>query len=79
MAKTTETPAASQKSDGTLITQNNGQTYVLEVYFNHASKETFQDKLLRIMLAEKLNPKSGVGYAAASMNGRKPAHGGVPP
>ncbi len=53
MTKTSETPTASKKPDGTLTTQIDNQTFVMEVFFNHESKETFQDKLLRVILAEE--------------------------
>jgi hypothetical protein len=39
--------------DGTLVMQNNNQTFVMEVFFNRDSKETFQDKLLRVILADE--------------------------
>jgi hypothetical protein len=32
--------------------QINNQTLIIEVFFNHDSKETFQDKLLRVILAD---------------------------
>jgi len=53
MAKTPETPAARKKPDGIMTTQINHHTFVVELFFNHDSKETFQDKLLKIMLADK--------------------------
>ena len=34
--------------------QTEKQTYVMQVFFNHDSKETFQDKLLKVILAEEL-------------------------
>ena len=46
------TPTVPRKPDGTLITQINNQTFIIEVYFDHDSKETFQDKLLRAMLTD---------------------------
>ena len=55
MTKPTEpptTPTAPRKSDGTLTTQINNQTFIIEVYFDHDSKATFQDKLLRVILAD---------------------------
>jgi hypothetical protein len=52
MIKTIEAPAEARKPDGTLVTQTDSQTFVMEVFFNHDSKETFQDKLLRVILAE---------------------------
>jgi len=45
---------APQKPDGTLTTQTENQTLIMQVFFNHDSKETFQDKLLKVILAEKL-------------------------
>ena len=54
MTKTKETPTAPRKPDGMLTTQINNQTFVIEVFFNHDSTETFQDKLLRVILAEDL-------------------------
>ena len=49
MTKPIETP---RKPDGTITTQINNQTFIIEVFFNHDSKETFQDKLLRVILAD---------------------------
>jgi hypothetical protein len=46
------TAEAPRKPDGTITTQINDQTFIVEVFFNHDSTETFQDKLLRVMLAE---------------------------
>jgi hypothetical protein len=46
-------PTARKKPDGTLTTQAGGQTFIFELFFNHDSKETFQDKLLKVILAEK--------------------------
>jgi len=54
MTKTTDITAAPNKPDGTLTTQADNQTIVFEVFFNHNSKETFQDKLLRVILAEEI-------------------------
>ena len=43
-----------KKPDGTLTKQTEKQTCVMQVFFNHDSKETFQDKLLKVILAEEL-------------------------
>jgi len=51
MTKTTPAPTMP---DGMLTMQIDKQTIILEVFFNHDSKETFQDKLLRVILAENL-------------------------
>ena len=55
MTNTTKAPTGKRKPDGTLTKQTEKQTYVMQVFFNHDSKETFQDKLLKVILAEKLN------------------------
>ena len=54
MMNTTNAPAGQKKPDGTLTTQTENQTFIMQVFFNHDSKETFQDKLLKVILAEKL-------------------------
>jgi len=54
MTRTTKTPTEQKKPDGTLTKQTENQTFIMQVFFNHDSKETFQDKLLKIMLAEGL-------------------------
>jgi hypothetical protein len=62
MINTTEAP---RKPDGTITTQINNQTLIIKVFFNHDSKETFQDKLLRVILAEesKKEPKKATQTA----------------
>lgn len=52
ISQASQEPQAPEKPDGTLTTQIDTQTFVMEVFFNHDSKETFQDKLLRVILAE---------------------------
>jgi hypothetical protein len=64
MIKTTEAP---RKPDGTITTQINNQTFIVEVFFNHNSKETFQDKLMRVILAEKLAEPMNTEQAAADL------------
>jgi hypothetical protein len=53
MTNTAEAPQAPRKPDGTLTAQADNQTFIFEVFFNHNSKETFQDKLLRVIFAEE--------------------------
>ena len=53
MIKATETPTTPQKPDGIMKTQINNQTLIIKLFFNHNSTETFQDKLLRVILTEK--------------------------
>ena len=50
MTKITKTPTP-KKSDGIITTQINNQIFIMEMFFDHDSKETFQDKLLRVILA----------------------------
>ena len=49
--KGTHTPPT--KPDGIITTQRNGQTIVAELFFNHSGTETFRDKLLKMILADK--------------------------
>jgi len=53
MTKTKE-KTAPRKPDNTLIKRTENQTFIFELFFNHDSKETFQDKLLKTILAEGL-------------------------
>jgi hypothetical protein len=54
MTRATNAPTGQKKPDGTLTTQTENQTFIMQVFFNHDSNETFQDKLLKVILAEKL-------------------------
>ena len=54
MTRTTEAPSTHRKPDGTLTKQTENQTFIMQVFFNHDSTETFQDKLLKVILAEEL-------------------------
>ena len=51
---TANAPTGKKKPDGTLTTQTENQTFIMQVFFDPDSKETFQDKLLRVIFAEKL-------------------------
>jgi hypothetical protein len=42
-----------RKPDGIITTQRNGQTIVAELFFNHSGTETFRDKILKMILADK--------------------------
>ena len=53
MTKPKKAPTAHKKPDGIITTQINNQTFIIELFFNHDSAETFQDKLMKIILAEK--------------------------
>ena len=41
------------KPDGVLTKKMNGKTFVTEIYFDKKSKDTFQDKLLKIVQAQR--------------------------
>jgi len=47
-------PQTPRKPDGTLTTHTKNQTMIMQVFFNHDSKETFEEKLLRVVLAEEM-------------------------
>lgn len=53
MTKPNETPNAPRKPDGILTTQIDNQTFITEIFFNHDSTETFQDKLLKVIATEE--------------------------
>ena len=54
MTRTTKVPTGQKKPDGTLTKQTENHIYVMQIFFNQDSKETFQDKLLKVILAEGL-------------------------
>lgn len=41
-----------EKPDGILTKKINGKTFVTEIYFDKKSKETFQDKLFKVIQAK---------------------------
>lgn len=41
-----------RKPDGILTKKINGKTFVMEIYFDKNSKETFQDKLFKIIYSK---------------------------
>ncbi|EGY80373.1 TPA: hypothetical protein TVQ98_001480 [Streptococcus equi subsp. zooepidemicus] len=42
-----------QKPNNIMIKKIRGKTFVTEIYFNKNSKETFQDKLFKVVQTEK--------------------------
>ena len=44
-----EEQSPHQKPDGILTKKINGKTFVTEIYFDKKSKETFQDKLFKVI------------------------------
>lgn len=47
-----EEQSQHQKPDGILTKKINGKTFVTEIYFDKKSKETFQDKLLKVLYSK---------------------------
>ncbi|WP_333616363.1 hypothetical protein [Bacteroides pyogenes] len=41
------------KPDGVLTMKMEGKTFITEIFFDHDSKDTFQDKLLKVIRSEK--------------------------
>ena len=48
-----EQQALHLKPDGILTKKINGKTFVTEIYFDKKSKDTFQDKLLKVVQVER--------------------------
>ena len=53
MTEMQKTPAPPPKPDGIITTRRNGQTIVAELFFNHSGTETFRDKILKMILADR--------------------------
>ena len=53
MTEKKETSTPPRKPDGIITTQRDGQIIVAELFFNHSGTETFRDKLLKMILADK--------------------------
>lgn len=53
MTEKKETPTPPHKPDAIITTQRGGQIIVAELFFNHSGTETFRDKLLKVILADK--------------------------
>ena len=51
--QTNKERATPQKSNGVLIKKIHGKTFVTEIYFDPNSKDTFQDKLLKVVKSEQ--------------------------
>ena len=48
-----EEQTAARKPDGVLTKKFGAKTFIAEIFFNHGSKDTFQDKLLKLIRSEK--------------------------
>ncbi len=53
MTKATEGHTTPRKPDGVLTRRTDRLTIITEVFFNHDSKETFQDRLIKAVLADR--------------------------
>ena len=49
----TEEKNAGRKPDGVLTKKFGAKTCIAEIFFNHSSRDTFQDKLLKAIRSEK--------------------------
>ena len=49
----TEEHSPHPKPDGILTKKINGKTFVTEIYFDKKSKDTFQDKLFKVVQAQR--------------------------
>lgn len=59
--QTNEERATPRKPDGILTKKMNGKTFVTEIYFDKKSKNTFQDKLFKVVQAdERLESKEEI-------------------
>jgi hypothetical protein len=43
----------TSKPDGTFVQRLDKQTFIVDIFFNHNTAETFEDKFLRVILAEE--------------------------
>lgn len=50
--QTTKKQSDLRKPDG-VMAKIDGKTFVTEIFFNHNSKDTFQDKLLKVIRSEQ--------------------------
>lgn len=53
MTKPMEAQTTPRKPDGVLTTHTASQTIITEIFFDHGSRDTFQDKLIKAVLADK--------------------------
>ena len=51
--QTNEERAMPRKPDGVLTKKMNGKTFVTEIYFDKKSNDTFQDKLFKVVQAQR--------------------------
>ena len=44
---------APRKPDGVLTTKLEGKAFITEIFFDHDSKDTFQDKMVKVIRSEQ--------------------------
>jgi hypothetical protein len=49
----------AQIPDGTFVQTLDNQTFIVDIFFNHNTEETFEDKFLRVILAEERKIQNG--------------------
>ena len=49
----TQEQTAPRKPDGVLTTKMEGKTFITEIYFDHDSKESFQDRMVKVIRSEQ--------------------------
>ena len=48
-----EEQTAARTPDGVLTRKFGAKTFIAEIFFNHSSRDTFQDQLLKVIRSEK--------------------------
>ena len=48
-----EEQTVARKPDGVFTRKFGAKTFIAEIFFNHSSRDTFQDKLLKAISSEK--------------------------
>ena len=48
-----EEQTVARKPDGVFTRKFGAKTFIAEIFFNHSSRDTFQDKLLKAIRSEK--------------------------
>ena len=51
--QTVKEPTIPQKPNNIIIKKIRGKTFVTDIYFDPKSKDTFQDKLLKVVKSER--------------------------
>ena len=51
--QTDKEQTSPRKPDGVLTTKLEGKTFITEIFFDHDSKDTFQDKMVKVIRSEQ--------------------------